>query len=243
MDEQLQPDPSPERDDLEEAIQEALRADDAPGIPQAIDFGVPSFFRSVAAPQELADPQGDPPAAPDSDEDVRFAESAEPERLPLPHERAHSFDASSAEVNEQHFDFPPASESTVEPMEWPGDAGETAGLSEVRGPQQQQQQPAPPQAEFPDSELSPDEEIPFPESVPAVSLASPLVTPAGESYRSPGESRPINVEMQLPDQRELMDQIREQVSPLFDQLKDQLQIATSDAMDVERELMDRRNVY
>jgi DNA-binding cell septation regulator SpoVG len=53
----------------------------------------------------------------------------------------------------------------------------------------------------------------------------------------------MSVNVEMPDQREMMDEMRDRLAPMFDRVQEQLVQATEDAFDIERELMDRRNVY
>lgn len=90
-----------------------------------------------------------------------------------------------------------------------------------------------------------DSEIPLPETTSDTGSDSPFVSPlAGEPQRQvSSEPQQITVNAELPDQNELMETMRQRLEPMFQQMESSFGNAVEDAFNVERELMDRRNVY
>lgn len=242
MDEQQQQDPSPP-DDLESAIRESLQADAAPGIPEQIDFGLPTPSRQVEAPQEQPEPIESPQQ--DAPEDVAFVEEQEP--LVLPHEQAHPFGEESTAVTESNFDFPEDAPPAAadDPIVFPQRDQQESEEPEIAAPQRTpavDDVPQQPVAEQRSPSI--DDEIPLPDVSPFAMQDSPMVSPLTDGgFRDAGGGQTVNVEMQMPDHRELMDGIREQIAPMLERMQRQLGHATDDALDVERQMMDRRNVY
>lgn len=246
MDEQFDEPQAPEPS-LEDMIRESLAADAAPGIPTPIDYGLPVPQRQAELSLAADESAIAPSPLPTEQDDLDYVESAEPERLP--HEYAHPFPANEdddAAVLSEEWSPAPVAEGE-EPFEiQSAPVAEEADLPDVTIPVPQSADesiPLPPAA---DSDADIDEQIPLPEMQQSpADYASPFVFPdAGNPYQQSASGNPeINVTMEMPNQRELMEQARDQIEPLFRRVEQSFHGALEDAFDIESELMDRRNNY
>lgn len=245
MDEQFDEPQSPEPS-LEDMIRESLAADAAPGIPTPIDYGLPVPQRQAELPPAAEESAIAPSSPPTEQDDLDYVESAEPERLP--HEYAHPFPANEdddAAVLSEEWGPAPVVEGE-EPLEIQATpVAEEANLPDVTTPVPQAEDEYTP-LPFTDSNTAIDEDIPLPEMQQSpADYASPFVFPdAGNPYQQAATGSPeINVTMEMPNQRELMEQARNQIEPLFRRVEQSFSGALEDAFDIESELMDRRNNY